>query len=103
MYLGPAIAPSGEVVISTGTSIPGQNSAVIPFTTQSAGKVNRAFKDVTDSDIYCYKSNNTNFDGIIYVIQLFSDKQNLKIERQSASSCNSGPWTFGSNAMTFRR
>ena len=60
-----------------------------------------------DGHIYCY---DTFYDpvgqsvgsGPTFILQL-TNAETLRIERQAATSCGGGPWTFTSNAVDFQR
>lgn len=93
---------------SVGNSLaPGLSSGVYFFTPTHSGLVNRDFDEVlSDGDIYCYDSFSLRYGGpapaMSVIIQMTSDTT-LQIEKQSAATCGSGPWSFTSAAREFER
>lgn len=87
-------------VFSVGTSIEGLSSGQYSFEPADTGFINRDFDQVSfDGNIYCYEDL---ADGVIVLLQLTTDTS-LRIERQSAASCGSGPWAFESSYKDFER
>lgn len=78
------------------------------FAPTSSGLVNRDFGSVTaDGHVYCYQSfarwsGTTGGPPFVIVLQLVNPHL-LRIERQSAASCGSGPWSFDSKHTDFHR
>jgi hypothetical protein len=91
-------------VFSVGTSM---SASSLPgtqyyFSPSSSGHVNLDFNRVTsDGTVYCYDAF-TNLLNSIILLQL-PTSSTLTIERQTAASCGSGPWTFTGNASSFVR
>lgn len=91
-----------KAVFSVGTSMgaSGLSSGTYEFYPQGSGLINRDFDDVSSNgNVYCYEPN---YLGSIVILQLTSSTV-LKIEKQSASSCGSGPWSFSTNYSEFER
>lgn len=91
---------------SIGTTVTSYYTSLNLFTPAQSGRVNLDFDLVaTDENIYCYDSlvdsgGNATSDTIL-LIQMTSETA-LRIERQFASGCGSGPWAF-SSPSTFER
>jgi len=113
LFLGPNDYLPSKHSFSTGNAITGLASRVYTFTPQSSGIINRKFNEITDSEIYCF---DTLYDSLyslvsdlptwmesIILLQLSSDGRTITIEKQSATSCGSGPCSFTDNAVTFYR
>lgn len=75
------------------------------YTTHATGMVNRDFSDVVPGGVYCFEKLEDQYgesvEGIV-LLQLASATE-LKIEKQDASQCGSGPWSFTSQADVFER
>jgi hypothetical protein len=77
------------------------------FATQSSGRVNRDFADVTaGSGVYCYQgltdlAGQAQGSGIV-LLEATADSK-LRLERLSFSSCGPGPFQFGPSVTTFDR
>ncbi|MDO8649714.1 MAG: hypothetical protein Q7K33_00120 [Candidatus Berkelbacteria bacterium] len=85
-------------VFSSGDSTQksGLGSGVYYFTPLDSGLVNRDFSQVKpDGNVYCYNTkNNYKEDEPTTIIIQLTNSETLRIEREEASSCNNGPWTF---------
>ena len=93
-------------VMSVGNSVEGLHSAPYRFNASASGKVNRDFKDVTpNGGVYCYESLTSRYsrDPVGIVLIQLTSATGLRIEKQDAKSCGSGPWVFGSNYADFER
>lgn len=93
--------------ISVGNALTGGSIWYI-VATGSSGFVNRDFSQVTsDGNIYCYDAFFDPLDQALFSVPVFLIQMptatTLKIERSALTSCGSGPWTFGSNAVTYQR
>ncbi len=98
-----------QPVISTGHSLEASGLAAgkYIFELQSAGYVNRDFKDVLpDGHLYCYEPRYhyqpDRIPSTIILMQLIDD-ETLKVERISRSACGEGPWEFGDSYTVFSR
>ncbi len=95
-------------VFSVGVSMAGSglSSGLYYFDPASSGVVNRDFKDVTaDGASYCYETRDrfgTEPLPFIILVQLTSPTT-LRLERQDAASCGSGPWQFSSVYTDYER
>ena len=97
------VALSQPSITAVGRLSPG----AFTFTPSASGLINRDFKDVTAGATYCYQfltalngapaSANT-----ILLVQM-TDSNSLKIEKQTAAACGTGPWAVTSNAVSFTR
>lgn len=98
--------PQDDLVLSIGPANLGARTSVVPRRT--AGRVNRAFEEVTqDGQIYCYGPDDR-FGGASWFVQLPS-ASGLRIELVShadgASPCDDDPatWRFGAAAVSMVR
>ena len=93
---------------SVGTSISGLKPDVYHFDPQTSGRVNLDFSRVTaDGNVYCYDSLNHYWGEPIspahsILVQLTSEIT-LRIGKQDAVECGTGPWAFQSNFAEFER
>lgn len=90
--------------MGTSAGASGLSSGIYEFYPQGSGLVNRDFDDVrSDNNIYCYDVYSwRDNDYISIVFQLTSNDQ-LRIEKNSSSSCGSGPWSFTDKYTDFER
>jgi hypothetical protein len=77
------------------------------FTPTTSGLVRRDFNQITDNQIYCYDQFRDPLFALtgnptIILVQLTAPTT-LTIEKQSATDCSAGSWSFTSNAVTFQR
>lgn len=91
---------------SIGTTVTSYYTSLNLFTPAQSGRVNLDFDLVAaDENIYCYDSlvdsGGNAISDTILLIQMTSETA-LRIERQFASGCGSGPWAF-SSPSTFER
>lgn len=113
LFLGPNDYLPSKHSISTGNAIIGLASRVYSFTPKSSGLINSKFNEITDSEIYCFErlydslyslvNEAPVYMDFIIVLQLSSNGNTLTIEKQTSSSCGSGPWSFTENAVNFYR
>jgi len=113
LFLGPNDYLPSKHSFSTGNAIIGLASRVYTFTPESSGLINSKFNEITDSEIYCFERLYDSLYSLvneapvymhfIIVLQLSSNGNTLTIEKQTASSCGSGPWSFTENAVNFYR
>jgi hypothetical protein len=97
------VTPStGVFSVGTSMSASGLSGGQYRFQAMTTGQVNLDFNLVTAGNtVMCYDSS-PNLINAIILVQLTS-ATTLKIERQTAASCGSGPWMFTSNASNFVR
>jgi hypothetical protein len=93
-------------VVSSGTSVAGMMGTWY-FTPTTSGLVRRDFNQITDNQIYCYDQFRDPLFALtgnptIILVQLTAPTT-LTIEKQSATDCSAGSWSFTSNAVTFQR
>ena len=91
---------------SIGTSVPGLSPGVYHFSPRESGSVNLDFGLVTpDGRVYCYDSlsvRGSPMPSLIILMQLASETT-LRIERQEAQECGTGPWALRSRYAEFER
>jgi hypothetical protein len=106
------ITPATTEVISLGVSQTNVSNGALgtraSFSPVGSGLVNRAFESVTaDGNLYCYQGvvENTAGQTGVFLLQM-PDAGTLKIERLASAltSCSAAqPWTFSTNAVTYKR
>lgn len=94
-----------KAVLSVGNTKLG--TGLYYFRPALSGTVNRDFADVGyDGNTLCIDSLADRFgnaySNMIYVLKMTASAT-LKIEKQNAASCGTGPWSFGGSAVTFDR
>jgi hypothetical protein len=64
--------------------------------------IRREFSELTaDGNVYCYDGFANLFNSIILL--KMTDASNIQIEKQTAASCGSGPWTLTGASVAFSR
>ena len=94
-------------IFSVGTSLQqrGLPSEPYSFTPTHTSLVNRDFGEVTDiGTTYCYETKGRfgNSANPVIILSMVSPTA-LRIEKLSAGTCGSGPWSFGAGAVEFER
>lgn len=90
-------------IFSVGTSMSasGLSSSSYSFTPAGSGSVNPNFQNVTPgSGVVCFES--IGVSNTIILLQLTSSTT-LRMEKQTAAGCGSGPWSFGATYTDFER
>ncbi len=76
------------------------------YTVKSFGNINRDFGKVVPGDVYCFDGINNRFNpdplGFIIILEMPTEID-LKIEKQSNSSCGKAKYHFSPNATEFER
>ena len=97
--------PSKSVFsVGNGAGSSGLQWGLYYFRPLDSGLVNRAFRDVTPGEVYCYENLLLRFDepsGVNIILELTSGTS-LRIERINGA-CGAGPWTFTDSATDFER
>ena len=117
LYTGPNDYKHAYQTFSLGDSFDVATPSLVhgnyTFAPQTTGKINRDFKTVTDSAIYCY---DTLYSQVrsplasgpavvnrIVLIQLDATAATLTVDAQQAATCGTGPWTMSAGAVRFSR
>jgi hypothetical protein len=96
------VPTTGVFSVGNSMSASGLTGTQYFFQPTATGVVNLDFNLVTsNSTVYCYENFQNLFNSII-LLQL-PTSTTLKIEKQTAASCGTGPWAFTSNASQFER
>lgn len=97
---------SSTAAFSVGTSVSGLRPGVYHFSPRESGSVNLDFRLVTpDGMVYCYDSLSLRGSpmGSLAILVELTGETALRIERQEAAECGTGPWILQSGYADFER
>lgn len=113
LFLGPSGITGAVLTLSMGNSVPGLNSRNYLFRPLREGRINRPFREIRTSDVYCYESfykdyrdaaqQSNSLTAYTILVALPPDARTVAVERSAASRRGAGSWQLSPRAVTFNR